>query len=383
MRSFLSAITLLFLFSNVLAQITIAGKIKLTPSWRQTLYIFSVERFDFNQKMIDSITLDPEGNFHYRIDRVDPKRIVYKLAIPPRGDDPHRSLDGYSENNIFLVLNDRDSCFVLADADSLYYSSKLSGSPINKEPALIQQYKKPFYELTLRAAKEIKSNPTNNEQVLREMEPIWLKFIDTLRTQLINYIDRSESPGGKLLGLYNLYIAGFGEIDSVYAGTVISNSNLKDYYLTDGIRQAIKSSENNRLGKVLPDVALFDSSGKGRNLYSLLKEVTIIDFWGGFCGPCRKANRNELRQLFSRIKNTDTALIAISVDSESNKWLTALREDSTTWPSYIEQIDHKFLSKTIGISAVPVYIVIDMNRSVIYHGSSILHLMSFLSRTNR
>jgi thiol-disulfide isomerase/thioredoxin len=383
MKSAILILVCLFHFSFAFSQITIAGSIKMSSSWNSTLYLYSVEEFSIKSRLLETIPVNSDGDFHHRINNVDPKRVLYKLLITPVGGDRYTTLEGYADNCVFLLLKDKDSCHVTAQADSFYYSSRLSGSANQSDPNAIQQYKRPFCDLTVIMTKEIKANPLKSEQIQKDFAPKWISVIDTLREELKRYIDKTESPGGKLLGLYNLYLAGFGELDSLYTTSVIANSNLKDYYLTNDLLNVIQSAENNRMGVVLPDVALFDSSGKARNLYSITKGVTIIDFWGSFCIPCRKANRNELRSLYSRLQNTDTTFFAISVDDQHKKWSAAMREDNIFWPSYTEQISHRLLNKTLGVNSVPVYLVINKDRTVVFSTVSINHLLRFLSGVSK
>jgi hypothetical protein len=55
-----------------------------------------------------------------------------------------------------------------------------------------------------------------------------------------------------------------------------------------------------------------------------------------------------------------------------------MREDNIAWPCYRENMQLRILYKTLGISFVPVYLVINKGYTVVYSTSSIYHLLSYL-----
>ncbi|MCC8409730.1 TlpA family protein disulfide reductase [Mucilaginibacter sp. UR6-1] len=123
--------------------------------------------------------------------------------------------------------------------------------------------------------------------------------------------------------------------------------------------------QTNLLGKVAPDFSLKDVAGKEVVLKSFRGNVTLIEFWASWCGPCR-ANNPGLVKVYNKFKAKGFKILGISLDRKKDDWLKAIKTDGLTW-THVS--DLKFwngdVSKMYHVTAIPINYLIDKDGKVL------------------
>ncbi len=70
--------------------------------------------------------------------------------------------------------------------------------------------------------------------------------------------------------------------------------------------------------------------GKLISLYSAMGKVTLVDFWAAWCKPCRIENPNLVR-IYDKYHEQGLNIISVSLDSDKDAWLKAIRDDKLNW----------------------------------------------------
>lgn len=111
-------------------------------------------------------------------------------------------------------------------------------------------------------------------------------------------------------------------------------------------------------------------SGQDFKLEDLRGQYVLLDFWGSWCGPCRRESPN-LRALYAKFKHANfdngkgLTVVNIGIEKDSSRWQRAIIQDELNWPHHI--MDHttslKFfngkISNLYGIKEVPTSYLID------------------------
>lgn len=92
----------------------------------------------------------------------------------------------------------------------------------------------------------------------------------------------------------------------------------------------IKQLENIQIGMVAPDFSLPDTAGVSVSLSSFRGKYVLIDFWAGWCPPCRKENPNVVKA-FNEYKDKGFTVLGVSLDYKREQWLDAIEADQLTW----------------------------------------------------
>ncbi len=112
-----------------------------------------------------------------------------------------------------------------------------------------------------------------------------------------------------------------------------------------------------------------DSSGTGISLSDLVgkKHYLLVDFWASWCAPCRAENPN-LAATYRKYHERGFDIIGVSLDSDRERWLKAVKDDSLTWThvSDLQGWENK-AGKLYGIRSIPANVLLDTNGIIIDH----------------
>lgn len=99
-------------------------------------------------------------------------------------------------------------------------------------------------------------------------------------------------------------------------------------------------------GEKAPAFTAVLADGDPFSLESLKGNFVLLDFWGSWCGPCRRQNP-EWVALYRKYEGAGipgaNGFVIVSVGVESNpvRWKSAIRQDSLYWPYHIfDQLDN-------------------------------------------
>lgn len=130
-----------------------------------------------------------------------------------------------------------------------------------------------------------------------------------------------------------------------------------------------------------PAFVQMDTGDKKISLASFMGRYVLIDFWASWCVPCRADNPN-LVKVLKTFRNKNFAILSISLDTERDAWLKAIKEDGMTWTNLSDLKAFKNeVSNKYNVYAIPENFLIDPQGIIIgkgLHGEDLLNILEKL-----
>ncbi|MBW7839965.1 MAG: redoxin domain-containing protein [Chitinophagaceae bacterium] len=108
---------------------------------------------------------------------------------------------------------------------------------------------------------------------------------------------------------------------------------------------------------------------------NLLGKYILLDFWGSWCGPCRKSNPH-LKELYAKYKDKGFDIVGIAyemmptIEKCKQATLNAVKEDGLPWQQLLNnELAEKFdVVKAYNVGAFPTKILIDKSGKILWKG---------------
>jgi thiol-disulfide isomerase/thioredoxin len=127
--------------------------------------------------------------------------------------------------------------------------------------------------------------------------------------------------------------------------------------------------------------------GNDFELVDLEGKYVLLDFWGSWCGPCRRENP-DIVDLYDKYNNasfknaTGFEVVSIGVENREKSWKNAIAKDGLKWKYHIAQMD-RFKSPIVaqyGVKEIPTKYLINEKGEIIGVNMSISEIDNMLSR---
>lgn len=130
------------------------------------------------------------------------------------------------------------------------------------------------------------------------------------------------------------------------------------------IKKQLDLTKTTAIGSKAPDFSAPTPDGKQLALKDALGKITIVDFWAGWCRPCRAENPNLVR-IYNKYKDGGLSILGVSLDKNKEEWTNAIATDSLTWNhvSNVKYFDE--IAKMYNVNAIPAMFILDQNGVII------------------
>jgi len=270
--------------------------------------------------------------------------------------------------NVQLVLRGNSDIKVYGDGSKLRDFCNITGSDESKAMNDFAVTVEKWSIKSDSAMTALKMDPSREQAINQYMQQEYTTF----QSELQSFVTNNPNSPALIMALsqinaetdFKSYEALILQINSGFEDSPTVKSYLESY------KQIKKKLESGKLlaeGKLAPDFQEFLTDGKKQMKLSDLKgKVVLIDFWASWCGPCRKENPNVVK-IYEKYKKDGFTIMSVSLDTDREKWLAAIKQDNLTWPNHVS--DLKGWTSKVGrlyeVASVPFTLLIDKEGRII------------------
>lgn len=222
---------------------------------------------------------------------------------------------------------------------------------------LIQKYNTKNGEL--QAAKK-SGNEAQAEQLSKEIKEI-MNEADRIQKDFIISHPASFATPMVLQGIASsLSAADLEKIINSLDPAVAKTQIIVDLKSRIGVLKSVE------IGQKAPDFTQNDPNGKPVALSSLIgKNILLVDFWAGWCAPCRAENPNVVK-VYNEFKEKGFDILGVSLDRTAADWNKAIADDKLTW-THVSDIQYwkSSAAKLYGVNSIPANFLLDKNGIII------------------
>jgi len=318
---------------------------------------------------VDSVLIEANGEFKLTGRTSYPK--FYMLRIAP--------------NEYFTLLIDSANVLkVTADANDFVKSHKVEGS------ADMDLIAKLNGKLSVTHAKidsigllyQQNEGAEGFESIKAEIDAEFEKIVEEQRIFSRNFVEENIGSVASMLALSQQLVPkvsvfslpdDFSYFEKVDSSLFRLYPQSKDIQSLHDFVMRMKSQTsaevkvgNFGVGDVVPDISLENPEGKTVSLYSLRGNYVLLDFWAGWCRPCRDESPN-LVENYNNFKNKGFTIFQVSLDKEKDFWMKAIEKDGLSAWSHVSDLGfwQSAPARAYNISSIPASFLLDPEGKVV------------------
>ncbi len=264
-----------------------------------------------------------------------------------------------------LIFVENADMTVTGKVDSLY-DAKVTGSVSHDEYQVlnskINEVSKKYMDLYQQARAADAAGDTTKANELMEQVNTLYESVGVMQEDFVK-----ENPSSYVSPFYLSriqYGKSAGELDSLVNGL---DPKLMDVQSVIDLKAHIAKMKAVAVGQIAPDFTQNDKDGnpvKFSDIYSK-HELTLLDFWASWCGPCRGENPNVVA-VYNANKDKGFSVFGVSLDNDKAKWLKAIEDDKLTW-DHVSDLAYwqNAAAKLYAVNSIPSSLLVDKNGKIV------------------
>jgi thiol-disulfide isomerase/thioredoxin len=135
------------------------------------------------------------------------------------------------------------------------------------------------------------------------------------------------------------------------------------------------------VGEQAADFQAVLTDGSNVKLSDLRGNYVLLQFWGSWCGPCRKENP-ELVALYSKYGGKGFEIFSVGIEQNKERWQSAIQKDNMNWKYHsleIGEFDGP-IAQLYRVLQIPNLWLIDPNGVIVGHNMEFKKLEELIAK---
>ncbi|HBF89329.1 MAG TPA: hypothetical protein DDX39_11870 [Bacteroidales bacterium] len=318
--------------------------------------------------LIDSVKIEDDGSFLFEGKTSSPMFLFFQMG---------------NNNFITLVVDSLDNIEVTGDANNLAGTYNVKGS---KDSELIR-------ELNMRLSKTLlqvdsiaaifnqnKENPSI-DSIKAELDKTYAQIIAKHKEFVTSFLDKNTESLACIMALYQQVrrnpilnavqdIEYFEKVDNALSKKYPQSKHTKALHANVIEVKKVIASEQSKpqdasIGAIAPEITLPTPTGEMMSLSSLRGKYVLLDFWAGWCRPCRMESPNLVAN-YKKFHSKGFEIFQVSLDKTKDEWTKAIEKDGLNW-NHVSDLQYwnSTAVKTYGVGSIPASFLIDKDGKII------------------
>ncbi len=307
----------------------------------------------WNEKDFTDSAVVNNGKFSFNLKSVDPNMYWFTVA-PEIGAQPN-----------FVFFADAAPTKVVLIGDSLPYSVATGGqtqADYMEYRALINSFVVVQQKMQADYGEAAQRNDMAAQEAIRnEFQNLNAQYIAGMKGFVKSH-PKSAVSGYIIYNDFNNPNIPITEVEEALSYVDPSISNTKFIKLAT---KRVADIRGTTVGYKATDFSQATPEGKQVKLSDFRGKYVLVDFWASWCRPCRMENPNVV-SAYNRFKDKGFTVLGVSLDSNKDPWLNAIKQDNLTW-THVSDLKGwgNEVGKLYNVTGIPQNFLIDKEGKII------------------
>jgi len=269
------------------------------------------------------------------------------------------------QRNKAIIFVENSAINVTGKVDSIYLAD-IAGSATHDEYLTVNNKLKELGESMQSVSQQYReARAANDEEKMTELEPKFERYYEDVEAIQVGFI--KENPASYVTPFYLNRIRHGKEADELEVLVNNLDPKLDSIPSVIELKKHIEKLKTVAIGQIAPDFTQNDPDGNPIKLSDIYSnnELTLIDFWAAWCGPCRGENPNVVA-VFNDYKDKGFTVFGVSLDREKDAWLKAIEDDNLTW-THVSDLSYwqNAAAQLYAVNSIPHSLLVDKTGKII------------------